>query len=129
MTPRARGRVCERIFVVIRGCVSDVRNPCGSFLVAALIGEHVQFVLLKLRKYFTRACKNRGRQTGEARDFDTVRLRRATTLDAVEKDDFVLALGDANTVVLRSGQTLGKLGQFVIVRCEKCLCRMAGRVV
>ncbi len=113
-----RGNIVARRFTC--------RRRANSF---GLFREHIQLITLKPPQHLARPRQHGRGQTGQARDLYAVRLRRAPALDPVEEDDFAFTFGDAYLVVLRAGQTLGQLGQLVIVRGEQSLGRVRRRVV
>src|SRR5205085_3216053 len=127
--PRGRRGATGPVLSVAFGPRFCARLRRHIFDSAILIGEHIQLVTFELREDFTRARENRRRKSREPRDLYAVRLRRAPALNLVKEYHLALALCDADTVVLRAGQTLRQLRQLVVVGREQGLRGVLRRVV
>ena len=65
---------------------------------------------------FNGAVQDAGGDSGQTRDMDAVAFISTAGNQFVDKDDLVVPLADADIEVMNTGQPLGQLGQFVVVR-------------
>ncbi len=79
-----------------------------------------------LSQNFTRALDNRGRQSGEASDFNAIAAVGLARSDSVEEDDAIACFFYTDAEIADAIELTGKFCQFVIVSGEECLCTGGG---
>src|SRR5207253_9275710 len=96
------------IAVLVRSAGADWRKGFAEFVLALLMSF----------QDLAGALDHAVRQAGEPGNFDTVAFISAAGLDAAQENDLAGRLLRGDVDVLHRREKVGKLCQFVIMRCE-----------